>query len=46
MTPSEPAFLSQYAFMARYNTWMNSQLYNACEKLSDQARKAPRGALF
>ena len=40
------AFLSQYNFLARYNTWMNTQLYNACEKLSDAQRKAPRGAFF
>ena len=47
-TMPEPtdAFLSQYALMARYNTWINSQLYNACEKLSDAQRKADRGAFF
>ncbi|MBL6752071.1 MAG: damage-inducible protein DinB [Nevskia sp.] len=32
--------------MARYNSWMNRQLYAACAQLSDPQRKAERGAFF
>jgi uncharacterized damage-inducible protein DinB len=32
--------------MARYNAWMNEQLYAAAATLDDAARKADRGAFF
>lgn len=32
--------------MARYNQWMNEKIYAACERLSDDERKADRGAFF
>ena len=32
--------------MAHYNRWMNQRLYAAAEKLSDEQRKADRGAFF
>jgi uncharacterized damage-inducible protein DinB len=38
---------SEYACtMARYNRWMNEKLYAVCDKLSDEERKADRGAFF
>ncbi len=37
----------QYAqLMARYNSWMNNKLYAACDQLTDEDRKADRGAFF
>lgn len=32
--------------MARYNTWQNANLYGAASALSDEQRKADRGAFF
>jgi uncharacterized damage-inducible protein DinB len=32
--------------MARYNQWMNRKIYAACDRLSDEQRKADRGAFF
>lgn len=32
--------------MARYNQWMNQKVYAACERLTDDERKADRGAFF
>lgn len=32
--------------MAAYNRWMNEKIYAACGKLSDDERKADRGAFF
>lgn len=32
--------------MARYNRWMNDKLYGVAGELSDQERKADRGAFF
>ncbi|MGF1566994.1 MAG: DinB family protein [Nodosilinea sp.] len=32
--------------LARYNHWMNQRLYALCAQLSDQERKADRGAFF
>lgn len=32
--------------MARYNGWMNDKVYAVCEQLSDEERKADRGAFF
>jgi uncharacterized damage-inducible protein DinB len=32
--------------MARYNRWMNEKIYAASERLSDEERKADRGAFF
>ena len=39
----DPAYAE---LMARYNRWMNDKLYAACERLSDDERKADRGAFF
>ena len=39
----DPAYAQR---MARYNAWMNDKLYAACEALSDEERKADRGAFF
>jgi uncharacterized damage-inducible protein DinB len=37
----------QYAqLMARYNHWMNQKIYAAADCLSDEERKADRGAFF
>ena len=38
--------MENYRFLARYNGWFNTRLYDACERLDDGARKAPRGAFF
>lgn len=39
--------LRDYAIaMARYNRWMNDKIYDAAETLSDEQRKADRGAFF
>ncbi|HEX5126291.1 MAG TPA: DinB family protein, partial [Rhodocyclaceae bacterium] len=32
--------------MAEYNRWINTRLYDACERLSDTQRKEARGAFF
>ncbi|MFT3732271.1 MAG: DinB family protein [Hyphomicrobium sp.] len=32
--------------MARYNTWQNASVYDACERLDDAQRKEDRGAFF
>lgn len=45
-TSASPGFLDNYRFLARYNRWMNQRLYQACEQLSDEERKQPRGAFF
>ena len=36
----------QATTMARYNRWMNERLYDVCEELSDEERKADRGLFF
>jgi uncharacterized damage-inducible protein DinB len=38
-----PAFAQK---MARYNRWQNENLYTAADSLSDEARRADRGAFF
>ncbi|WP_290639940.1 DinB family protein [Aquabacterium sp.] len=39
--------LRDYAIaMARYNRWMNGKIYDAAATLSDEQRKADRGAFF
>ena len=44
---STPWHLGDYAVtMARYNRWMNRKLYEAAAQLSDEQRKADRGAFF
>ena len=40
------AFVESYRFLARYNSWFNERLYDACEQLSDPERKRDRGAFF
>ena len=40
------AMLDNYRFLAHYNRWMNERLFEACERLDETARKAPRGAFF
>jgi uncharacterized damage-inducible protein DinB len=32
--------------MARYNQWQNTSIYKAADSLSDEARRAARGAFF
>jgi uncharacterized damage-inducible protein DinB len=39
-------FIENYRFLARYNTWFNTRLYDACEKIDDAERKRDRGAFF
>ena len=46
MDTSGSAFLANYQFLARYNTWFNERLYDACEKLPDEERRRDRGAFF
>jgi uncharacterized damage-inducible protein DinB len=41
MDPAE-----NYAALARYNRWMNEQLYAVCATLGDDERKRDRGAFF
>lgn len=37
----------EYAsMMARYNQWINENLYSVCAELSDEERKADRGLFF
>ena len=44
---SAPWNLRDYAVtMARYNQWMNGKIYEAASTLSDEQRKADRGAYF
>jgi uncharacterized damage-inducible protein DinB len=38
--------LENYRFLARYNSWFNARLYDACERISDEERKRDRGAFF
>ena len=33
--------MDNYRFLARYNTWFNARLFDACERLDDAARKRP-----
>ncbi|MEP6792062.1 MAG: DinB family protein [Ramlibacter sp.] len=40
------SFIENYRFLARYNRWFNTSLYDACEKLDDEQRKLERGAFF
>jgi uncharacterized damage-inducible protein DinB len=39
-------FVENYHLLARYNSWFNQRLYDACEKLTDKERKRERGAFF
>lgn len=39
-------FSGNYRFLARYNRWINGKLYEACDGLTDEARKQDRGAFF
>jgi uncharacterized damage-inducible protein DinB len=38
--------LDHYRLMARYNAWMNGNLYKAAALLCDEERKRDRGAFF
>jgi uncharacterized damage-inducible protein DinB len=40
------SWLSQYRAQARYNQWFNQKLYAASATLTDEERKADRGAFF
>lgn len=40
------ALLENYRFLARYNGWFNQRLYDACDTLTDEARKRDGGAFF
>jgi len=46
MQSSSGAFLANYQFLARYNTWFNERLYDACEQLGEDERSRDRGAFF
>lgn len=39
-------FLDNGRLLARYNSWINQRLYEACEGLTDEGRKLERGAFF
>ncbi len=39
-------FKNQFRLFAKYNRWFNGRLYEACRKMSDEERKADRGAFF
>lgn len=42
-----PVISKEYVqLMARYNRWMNESVYAAADQLSDETRKADRGAFF
>lgn len=38
--------VDNYRYLARYNSWFNQRLYDACEQLGDEERKRDRGAFF
>jgi uncharacterized damage-inducible protein DinB len=38
--------VENYQFLARYNTWFNERLYDACEQLPDAERRRDAGAFF
>jgi uncharacterized damage-inducible protein DinB len=40
----DTAFLDNHCFLARYNSWINQRIYDACKPLSDEARKRECGA--
>lgn len=40
------AFVDNYRYLARYNQWFNTRLYEACSRLDEAARQADRGAFF
>ena len=45
-TDKHDAFLANYRWLARYNRWFNDRLYDACEQLPEEDRKADRRAFF
>ena len=46
MDHSADALLANYRFLARYNSWFNDRLYDACGQLPDAERRRDRGAFF
>ncbi len=38
--------LQNYRWLAQYNRWFNTRLYDPCERLDDGQRKLERGAFF
>ncbi|MGE0332164.1 MAG: DinB family protein [Ramlibacter sp.] len=40
------AFIDNYRFLARYNTWFNERLYGVCDALGDAQRRQDHGAFF
>ena len=40
------SFIDNYRFLASYNRCINQRLYAACDKLTDEQRKADLGAFF
>src|SRR4051794_31033698 len=40
------AFAANYQFLAKYNRWFNTRLFDACEQLTDAERRLERGAFF
>lgn len=43
---STATLLSHYRWMAQYNAWINTRVYDACERLSEAECLAERGAFF
>jgi len=46
MNESADVLLANYQFLAKYNRWFNTRLYDACEQLPDDERRRDRGAFF
>jgi uncharacterized damage-inducible protein DinB len=46
MDSSDHALVANYQFLARYNRWFNSRLFDACEQLPDAERRRDHGAFF
>lgn len=45
--PTNPMITPEFVqTMAAYNRWMNEKIYAACDRLTDDERKADRGAFF
>lgn len=40
------SLVANYRLLARYNSWFNERLYDACERLPDAERRRDRGAFF
>lgn len=45
-TAGMDGLLASHRWLARYNRWFNTRLFEACARLDAEARTAPRGAFF